>query len=299
MPDAMPPLRHSLNPADARARPTGPADHGALARLFTGARRHFLSVTSAELPALLADEPGAALVAGAALLGAAVSERTTPATAWLRALALADRLPPDAGLDALLAAYHAQLHAAGVRQSYYAGSDLSDGWLRAALAGRGYARLTEVVVYEKIRLDAPTGGSPAVDLRRATPADLPAVLALDAACFEPQWHKDTRALAPALASAPLFLLAEHSGAALGYAFATSHYEGRLIHLTRIAVLPAAQGQGVGARLLAEVVAFARSASADILTLNTQADNAPARRLYEWFGFRRTGERQTVLVLDLS
>ena len=295
----MPPLRHSLNPADASARPSGPADHGALTRLLTGARRHFLSVTSAELPALLADEPGAALVAGAALWGAAVAERTTPATAWLRALALADGLPPDVGLDALLAAYHAQLRAAGVRQSYYAGSDLSDGWLRAALAARGYARLTEVVVYEKLRLDVPTHGSAAVDVRRAAPDDLPAVVALDAACFDPQWHKDQRALGPAIASAPLFLLAERAGAALGYAFATSHYEGRLIHLTRIAVLPAAQGQGVGARLLADLVAFARDAGADIITLNTQADNAPARRLYEWFGFRRTGERQTVLVLDLS
>jgi ribosomal protein S18 acetylase RimI-like enzyme len=294
----MPAFRHTLNLADAAARPSGPADHGELARLLSTARRHFLGVGSEELPGLLAAEPGAALASGAALWGAALAERTTPETAWLRALALADGLGPTAGLDALLAAYHRELRAAGVRRSYYAGSDLSDAWLRASLAARGYARLTEVVVYEKIRLDVPSGGSATVDVRRASAADLAAVLALDAACFEAQWQKDRRAIGPALDSSPCFLIAERGGDTLGYAFATSHYQGRLAHLVRIAVLPAAQGQGIAARLLAEVVGFARASGADIITLNTQADNAPARRLYERFGFRRTGEQQTVLVLDL-
>lgn len=288
----------SLDMSQASTRPSGPEDHGAVARLLSGARRHFLAVTSAELPALLAQEPGAALVAGGAVWAAAVAERAGGGTAWLRALALADGLPPDAGLDALLAAYHDRLRAAGVQRAYYAGSDLGDAWVRAALAARGYQRLTEVVVYEKIRLDAPTAGDATLAVRRATPADAETVLALDAAAFDDLWHKDRRAIEPALAgAAPCFLIAER-GAPLGYAFATSHYEGRLVHLVRIAVLPEARGAGAGARLLAEVVAYAREARADVLTLNTQADNAPARRLYERFGFRRTGERQTVLTLDL-
>ena len=37
---------------------------------------------------------------------------------------------------------------------------------------------------------------------------------------------------------------------------------------------------------------------DLITLNTQAYNTAAQRLYEWFGFRRTGERQAILRLDL-
>ncbi|HWQ15403.1 MAG TPA: GNAT family N-acetyltransferase, partial [Roseiflexaceae bacterium] len=204
----------------------------------------------------------------------------------------------EAGVDALLAAYHARLRAAGVRHSYYSGSDTGDAWLRAALAARGYARHTEVVVYEKLRMDTPTAGSAAVQVRPARPADLAAILALDHTCFDPEWHKDRRAIAPALVNSPCFLVAEQGGALVGYAFVTSHYEGRLVHLVRIAVLPAHRSQGLGARLLAEVVAFARASRADALTLNTQVDNAPARRLYEWFGFRRTGERQTVLRLAL-
>ena len=79
---------------------------------------------------------------------------------------------------------------------------------------------------------------------------------------------------------------------------TTHLGGRLVHLVRIAVLPAHRGIGLGARLLAEVVGYARSLGADSITLNTLTYNAAAQRLYEHFGFRRTGEQQRVLRFDL-
>ena len=59
-----------------------------------------------------------------------------------------------------------------------------------------------------------------------------------------------------------------------------------------------RGQSIGVRLLADLVAFARVRGADLLTLNTQSYNTDAQRLYEWFGFRRTGERQAILRYDL-
>jgi len=74
--------------------------------------------------------------------------------------------------------------------------------------------------------------------------------------------------------------------------------GRLIHLVRIAVLPQRRGQAIGVRLLADVVEFSRVRGADLMTLNTQSYNTDAQRLYEWFGFRRTGERQAILRFDL-
>ncbi len=40
-------------------------------------------------------------------------------------------------------------------------------------------------------------------------------------------------------------------------------------------------------------------SADVLTLNTQADNHAAQRLYERFGFQRTGDQQTVLGREIA
>jgi ribosomal protein S18 acetylase RimI-like enzyme len=300
-------FHRTLNLAGAVPRPLAPADHSAVSRLLAVARRRFLGVSAEDLAAILAAGPGALLAAGGDVWAAAVCERTAPETAWLRALALADGLPQGPGLDALLAAYHLSLRDTGVTRSFYVGVQAGDVWLRAGLSDRGYTRHTEVVGYEKLRMDAPAAVNRSAVIRRARPADLSDVLALDHACFAAQWHKDQHAIAPALVGSPCFLVAERhglpatdgagAGALVGYAFVT-HYRGRLIHLVRIAVLPAAQGQGIGAHLLAEVIGYARGAGADILTLNTQIDNAPARRLYERFGFRLTGERQTVLELTL-
>ena len=72
----------------------------------------------------------------------------------------------------------------------------------------------------------------------------------------------------------------------------------LFRSVRLAVRPQAQGQGIGVRLLAEVVAFARQQNADLLTLNTQAYNHRAQMLYEKFGFLLTDESQPVLRYDL-
>ena len=94
------------------------------------------------------------------------------------------------------------------------------------------------------------------------------------------------------------MVAEINGQVIGYAFATSHFAGRLMHLVRIAVLPQYRGQAIGVRLLADLVDFARVRGTDLITLNTQSYNTDAQRLYEWFGFRRTGERQAILRFDL-
>jgi ribosomal protein S18 acetylase RimI-like enzyme len=93
-------------------------------------------------------------------------------------------------------------------------------------------------------------------------------------------------------------VAEFGGELVGYAFLTGHQGGRLYHLVRIAVAPGYQGRGIGVRLLAEVVDYCSSRRAHVLTLNTQADNHTAQRLYEWFGFTRNGDHQIVMGCEL-
>jgi ribosomal protein S18 acetylase RimI-like enzyme len=173
----------------------------------------------------------------------------------------------------------------------------SSPWLRKPLLDLGYQSMVEVVGYEKDRFNRPAAGNRAVTVRRAEPSDLQAVLALDAACFPLPWVKGAEIFEPAIVSSPCFLIAAFGVEPVGYAFVTSHQAGQLFHLVRIAVAPAYQGLGIGIRLLAEIVDFCASRHAELLTLNTQADNYTAQRLYEWFGFVRTGEQQTVLGLD--
>nr|MBA2679678.1 GNAT family N-acetyltransferase [Ktedonobacteraceae bacterium] len=58
------------------------------------------------------------------------------------------------------------------------------------------------------------------------------------------------------------------------------------YLVRIAVHPAVNSQGIGARLMAESVRFFEGMRVTRIMLNTQDDNTHAHRLYEWFGFIR-------------
>lgn len=59
----------------------------------------------------------------------------------------------------------------------------------------------------------------------------------------------------------------------------------------IAVAPSAQGTGLGARLLTELLEEADRRRQRVVSLEVRADNEPAQRLYARHGFTRTGLRR--------
>ncbi|MGE3856521.1 MAG: ribosomal protein S18-alanine N-acetyltransferase [Dehalococcoidia bacterium] len=61
-----------------------------------------------------------------------------------------------------------------------------------------------------------------------------------------------------------------------------------LHLVTIAVDPAEQGRGIGARLLLDCMDLAREAELPEVVLEVRVGNARAQALYERFGFRRAG-----------
>ncbi len=61
-----------------------------------------------------------------------------------------------------------------------------------------------------------------------------------------------------------------------------------MHLVTIAVDPARQGEGIGARLLLDCLDLAREAELPEVVLEVRVSNARAHALYERFGFRRAG-----------
>ena len=62
------------------------------------------------------------------------------------------------------------------------------------------------------------------------------------------------------------------------------------HVTTFAVLPTWRRQGVGGRLLLDLLELAVDLGARVVTLEVRLSNAPARRLYQRFGFRPVGVR---------
>jgi ribosomal protein S18 acetylase RimI-like enzyme len=291
-------FRRTLDLSLATPREATPADLTAVSRLLSQSSHRFVGFAGANLPTLLAGAPALLLTAGSEVWATAIAGWQIEAATWIRGLALADGLPTGAAFDALLPPFHALLRSHALQRVYYAGDEAADIWVQPALQARGYVHDTDVVVYEKNELDVPAHGNQGVRIRRAQAVDLPVLLEVDRACFDPQWNKDESIIGPSIHEAPYFTVAEIDGQIVGYAYATSHFAGRLMHLVRIAVLPPYRGQSIGVRLLADVVEFARLRGADMITLNTQAHNTAAQRLYEWFGFRRTGERQAILRFDL-
>lgn len=291
-------FRKSLDLKRAVLRPVAADDLPRISRLLRDGNRRYYALSAGELPTIVDAGYGMALATSEEIWGVALISWPTEGACWLRAFAVAEGLTAEQGAEALLPTLHAMLIERGISTIYYAGDETADGWLGPLLAQYGYTIHTDVVVYEKRDWQVPSTGSPDVQVRPATGVDLAEVLHLDQICFEAQWTKDHTILGPAITQGPLFLVAERAGVMVGYAYATSHFHGRLIHLVRIAVDPGHQSAQIGVRLLAEVISYAADHRADMITLNTQSYNLHAQRLYRWFGFTPTGERQSVLCHQL-
>jgi [ribosomal protein S18]-alanine N-acetyltransferase len=290
----MPFFRRAFDRRHALARPAAPHDASAIISLINQSYRRYLTSRAEEVLDLLPHEPTAVLEYDGRVVAVAQAGWRMPPHAWLRSVVIDSRIEPAYALPLVMDQLHRLLPARAIGALHVTLDEWSADWLRRPLEDAGYQWIMDVWSYDKVEMGVPSSGNQAVTVRRAGPADLQAVLRLDDACFPTPWGKGEEILGPALVSAPYFAVAEWSGEIIGYSYVTVHNAGRQGHLVRIAVSPAFQGQAIGVRLLAEVVRFCRHRRIEMLSLNTQDYNAAAQRLYEWFGFERTGESQTVL-----
>lgn len=86
-----------------------------------------------------------------------------------------------------------------------------------------------------------------------------------------------------------YLVAEVEGELVGYA--GLQVVGSQADVQTLAVTPPRQGQGLGARLLAELVAAAGRRGARAVLLEVRAGNEVAQRLYRRAGFERIATRR--------
>jgi len=124
----------------------------------------------------------------------------------------------------------------------------------------------------------------------AAPADLDAVLAIEAASFTSPW---TRAM----------YLAELENAGVSHFYLAKTPLGEIIgfcsfwrvvdelHINNLAVAPAHRRAQVATALLSRVLTDGAAMGAHRATLEVRQSNVPAQRLYERFGFTVAGVRR--------
>jgi ribosomal protein S18 acetylase RimI-like enzyme len=127
-----------------------------------------------------------------------------------------------------------------------------------------------------------------INLRAMTFDDLPRVVEVDRAAFEPLWRNSLPALSKAYSQASYAFIAEDASGMLGYQLSTGAPHGA--HLARLAVRPEVQGRGLGAALVGDLIIRILNSGGSRLTVNTQGNNAASLALYNKLGFRRTGEQ---------
>lgn len=174
-------------------------------------------------------------------------------------------------------------------------------WFQDVLAASGFGNRQQIVMlewrYHPSFTSTSSRGPDGIRIRRMSEADLPDVEKTDAASFDPLWQNPLETIRKAFGQALYATVAENEHGILGYQLSTGG--GQRAHLARLAVHPAAQGQGAGRALLSDLFRYITYAGLSRLSVNTQSDNQASLSLYQRMGFVRTGEEYPVYTLDVS
>ena len=171
-----------------------------------------------------------------------------------------------------------------------------DDWIARYLSALGFHSVETVITLRRDggRLPVPTSGP--VALRVATRDDLEQIAQVDAAAFASAWQISLPDIRSAERIAYSVTVAHIDSTLVGYQLTTLYRASA--HLARLAVIPEAQGQGVGSVLLDDLIRRFSRRGIQTMTVNTQASNLQSQRLYRRFGFQRTGYDLPVWAIDL-
>lgn len=174
-------------------------------------------------------------------------------------------------------------------------------WFQEVLAGSGFENHQQIVMlewrYQPLFASFTPREPGGLRIRRMTEADLPEVQRTDAVSFDPLWQNALETIRKAFDQALYATVIENEQGILGYQLSTGG--GQRAHLARLAVHPAAQGQGAGRALLSDLFRYITYAGISRLSVNTQSDNQASLSLYQHMGFVRTGEVYPVFTFDVS
>ncbi|MFZ0544436.1 MAG: GNAT family N-acetyltransferase [Candidatus Promineifilaceae bacterium] len=174
-----------------------------------------------------------------------------------------------------------------------------ESWPGEILPALGFHRENWITTFIKEGVDSPPIKDSGVEIRPVSVNDMETLAAIEAAAYEPLWRHSAGGLRLAYKQSFCFDVALVNEQIVGFQYSTSNHYGLGAHLVRITVHPDLQGLGVGSALMAAAMERYRRRGIKRVSLNTQLDNIASHRLYEKFGFYRTGEQMPVWVMNIG
>jgi ribosomal protein S18 acetylase RimI-like enzyme len=170
-------------------------------------------------------------------------------------------------------------------------------WFKNVLELAGFENRQDIVMLEWVEQTWTLREADGIHIRKMAEADLPNVVIVDGASFDPLWHNSHETLRRALAQSLFATVAEDEGGVIGYQVTTG--SNSRAHLARLAVHSSAQGRGVGSAILVDLFTRLGQNGYGKLSVNTQSDNQTSLSLYKKMGFTRTGASYPVYTFDVS
>lgn len=161
-------------------------------------------------------------------------------------------------------------------------------WMETMLASTGWKKAHKIIVltwegsYPKIK-----SNDPRITIRKMKADDLQQVIRIDDICFSDFWKFSGTTLTLAYEQSSYATIAEIEGEIVGFQISTADLY--RAHLTRLAVLPQYRSQGIGTRLVQNMLAHFSVPWIKQVTVNTQHDNQASIHLYQQAGFAYKGE----------
>jgi ribosomal-protein-alanine N-acetyltransferase len=129
---------------------------------------------------------------------------------------------------------------------------------------------------------------PRLIVRRATPADLDGIMAIERVSFPTPWTESTMLRELTDARTGTYLAAEVDGQVAAYVGAWV-YSGEA-HVLNLATAPEHRDRGLGEILMLAILDEATRAGCDVALLEYRVTNLPAEALYRKLGFLVVGHR---------
>lgn len=210
--------------------------------------------------------------------------------AWIRLFVHAAHLSGPSAWSPLWKAARGEL---STRGGATVAAIVTQRWFEPILLESGFTLFQQIVLLEWAERPTQPLSLPAdIHIRKMMADDLPRVVEVDAASFEPLWHNSLGALTKAFSLALYATVAENASGVIGYQLSTGNSLGA--HLARLAVRPEAQGRGLGLALVRDLILSLDERNClPRITVNTQGNNAASLALYYRLGFQRTGEQLPV------